>query len=403
MLRLYDPADTRLAGKGTATREKGSTWLSGLAKEIEAVPALRHHLLSLPLAFPRLLNGLVDRVSSDCILITGWEGEPEVVEILAREGHALVSENGGEDLGAAPGDHWYAHRHEVSYKLAPIFARGGFADTMEVAALWSRVPDLYARVRAALSRHGIVMAHFSHGYREGCSIYFTFAGVGDERRYDSLWVDALEAAAAAGGTVAHHHGVGQLKQAAAGRELAGIAPAFRALKARLDPAGILNPGRMFPDAPAEDPPPPELAIDPVSQVATLEAQGNAGDRDALLADAGWMLRHPTPGPLAAAVGGSRWPWESRVLGCSVRVGGQRIVLHAVPRSSAGPDPRAHFPPDCYETVTVPIVPTSGPIVRCRGDSEAFVRADLRPTRSHPGEVEFHGPAAAALAALAMAR
>ena len=47
---------------------------------------------------------------------------------------------------------------------------------MEVAASWERLLDLYHSVRAAIGHHAVVMAHFSHAYADGCSIYFTFAG-----------------------------------------------------------------------------------------------------------------------------------------------------------------------------------------------------------------------------------
>lgn len=400
VLRLYDPVDTRIAGKGSATKAKaGAGWLDGLRKAAEAVPGLRSHLLSLPLALPRLLNALARGVSSGCVLIAGWEGVSEVVEVLARHGAALLS--AGEPLGEELGEHWYAHRHEVSYKSAPIFERGGFADTMEVATTWSRLPALYRSVRAALGRHALVMAHFSHVYREGCSIYFSFAGVGRLDVYDATWHDALAAASAAGGTVAHHHGVGQLKMAAAARELAGISPRFHALKARLDPTGILNPGRLFPVIDVKEPGAPPLGIDPVSQIATLDAQQPAAERDAWLAQEGWELRFPAPTSLAETVGAPRQPWETRVLGASARLDGRRAVFLAVPRTSAGPDPREALPGDSYETLTVPVVRRGEAAVRVGVPASACFAADLRPARGLGATVEFRGPAAADLAALAL--
>lgn len=399
VLRLYDPVDTRLAGKGTATRAgDGARWLKELRAAAESIPALRAHLLSLPLALPRLLNAIARGVSSGCVLIAGWEGPADVVDVLARHGEALLA--AGTPLGPEPGEHWYAHRHEVSYKLAPVFERGGFADTMEVASSWARLPALYERVRAAIGRHAIVMAHFSHAYAEGCSIYFSFAGVGDLDVYDAVWRDALAAAAEAGGTVAHHHGVGQLKQAAAARELSGIAPRFRALKATLDPRGILNPGRLFPELPpAPEPPPPPIGIDPVSRLATLEAHTAAHVRDAWLAERGWRLRFPTATSLAHALAGPRRPWEARVVGASVRVDGRRAVFVPVPRSAAGPDPRAALPPEAYETVTVPVVPLDTPIVVVRASADECLARDVRPLPGADGPTTLAGPAARDLAAL----
>lgn len=361
-LRLYDPVDTRIAGKGTATRHEGDRrWLAGLGERVRATPGLGRHLLDLPLALPRLVNALARAASGAAVLIAGWEGEDrDAVWADAGRGDTILREH-GEDLGAEPGEHWYAHRHEVSYKMAAIFAMGGFADTMEVAAPWSRLGALYDAVRAALGRHALVMAHFSHAYREGCSIYFTFAGRGDLATYDAAWADALAAAEAVGGTVAHHHGVGQLKMAAAARELAGVGPLFHALKARLDPAGILNPGRLFPDVAAPEPAAPAVGVDEVSRTATLDAQAAAATRDRWLADRGWRLRFPTPGPLASAVHTpAPHPTETPVLGVSARTPAGRVVVRPVPRSAAGPDVRTVFPPDAYETITVPVDPLEAP-------------------------------------------
>ncbi len=360
-VRLYDAVDTRLAGKGTVGKvKKSSAWLDALRGLVETTPSLRKHTLSLPLSLPRLVNRIAQGASGDCVLILGFEGEPDEVAEASGRAHAVAMHDPTlvADLGSEPGEHWYNHRHEVSYKLSPIYSHGGFADTMEVCALWSRLPALYAGVRAALGQYGLVMAHFSHVYREGCSIYFTFAGRGTVEVYDAAWRAALAAAEAAGGTVAHHHGVGQLKQHAAGRELAGVAPLFRALRAELDPAGILNPGRMFPEQPAPEVAPPVYGVDAVSRVATLPAHEPAGERDARLASAGWLLRHPTPGPLSADLG-RVGPDDTRVVGAWANIEGQRIALLPVPRSSAGPDPRRVLPAERYEALTVPIVPIPG--------------------------------------------
>ncbi len=62
-------------------------------------------------------------------------------------------------------------------------AQGVGIDTLETAANWSRLPALYAAVRAALEaamRHnapcegarGIVLCHVSHAYGDGASLYF---------------------------------------------------------------------------------------------------------------------------------------------------------------------------------------------------------------------------------------
>jgi alkyldihydroxyacetonephosphate synthase len=109
-----------------------------------------------------------------------------------------------------------------------------------------------------------VMAHLSHAYPDGCCIYFSFAGsaarrgrgigrgksggwdAACEETYDRTWRAAQEAAIAAGGTLAHHHGVGRSKAPRLGAELGAGVDVVRALQRAFDPHGILNPGNLTP-------------------------------------------------------------------------------------------------------------------------------------------------------------
>ncbi len=60
---------------------------------------------------------------------------------------------------------------------------------------------------------------------------------------------ACEAIVAPGGTITHHHAIGRdhvpYMEAEVGKT--GV-EALRALKQRLDPAGIMNPGKLLPQA-----------------------------------------------------------------------------------------------------------------------------------------------------------
>ena len=392
-LRLYDAVDTRIGGRGKGVRARGGGLLSSLLKSFDGTGSWG---LSLPLSMPGVLNSLARWGGGECVLIAGWEGRADVTHVLCRHGHRLLRAD-GEDLGAEPGEHWYRHRHGVSYKLAPLFTKGAFADTMEVACTWARLPALDAAVRAALTPDCFVMAHYSHAYREGCSIYFTFVGKGEMDRYDRVWARALAAASAAGGTVAHHHGVGPHKMHAAARELAGAAPMFEALRRELDPVGILNPGRIFPPVEVDEPDAPPIGVDRVSMVATLSAQETAFERDSWLAAQGVCLRFPTPGPLARALAVPHSPWETPILGASALVGGKRVVFIDTPRSAAGPDPRAVLGADQYERVTVPVVDAAEPALVVRQ-----LAADVRAARLLEEGWELRGPAAAELAQLCLA-
>ena len=94
------------------------------------------------------------------------------------------------------------------------------------------------------------MCHVSHAYRDGVSLYFTFltpARPGSEiDQWAGLKAAACEAIVATGGTITHHHAVGRDHVPYMPRRSASSAstPCWAA-KSRLDPAGIMNPGKLL--------------------------------------------------------------------------------------------------------------------------------------------------------------
>ncbi|MBX3156887.1 MAG: FAD-binding oxidoreductase [Deltaproteobacteria bacterium] len=215
---------------------------------------LRQGALHAALGRSHLVNKLAGTVAEKiarrgCRLVVGLEGARIRTEVEAALTFGELEAAGARDKGEDPGWAWLAHRYAVSYRMSPVFRDGAFVDTMEVAASWERLMDLYDAVRAAIGRHAVVMAHFSHAYADGCSIYFTFAGTAPdaraaERVYDAIWRDGLEATTRVGGTISHHHGVGALKAPYMAGEHREAMAIFEAAKASLDPDGILNPGKM---------------------------------------------------------------------------------------------------------------------------------------------------------------
>jgi alkyldihydroxyacetonephosphate synthase len=258
VVRLYDPLDTLVnKGKGTDTGKSGmSTWLRRAAAAVGAgrslgVERARHAAVRTVLTRPRTFGNLFDRLAGPSMMVLGSEGQDErLVDHEAKAVLDLCLAHGGRDLGPGPGERWLLHRHAVSYKITPALSLGLVVDTMETATTWDRLLGLYHGVRDAVREHAFVMAHFSHAYEDGASIYFTFSGWGGdlaarEQNYDRTWKTALEAVVAHGGTISHHHGVGMSKQAFMVREHGeGGMAMLRALKRTLDPDGIMNPGKL---------------------------------------------------------------------------------------------------------------------------------------------------------------
>lgn len=164
-------------------------------------------------------------------------------------------------------DGWLAHRNDTN-ALQALTRKGFVVDTMEIAAPWSRLEELFDAVRTALSSAPHARAascHLSHSYIDGACLYFTFAALPPpeavESTYIAMWDAGQRAVLAHGGNLSHHHGVG-INRGRFVREALG--PAFDvlvALKRSLDPNGILNPGKLglpSPFGPAPWPPrPPE--------------------------------------------------------------------------------------------------------------------------------------------------
>lgn len=214
---------------------------------------LRGSAMNLALGKSNVVNklfGAVEKVARrGCRLVIGLEGARIRTEVEAALTFSELEAAGARDQGEDPGWAWLRHRYAVSYRMSPVFRDGAFVDTMEVASTWERLMDLYHSVRAAIGRHAVVMAHFSHAYPDGCSIYFTFAGhapdaASAERLYDAIWRDGMEASTRVGATISHHHGVGLLKAPYMAGEHREAMAIFEAAKHSLDPDGVFNPGKM---------------------------------------------------------------------------------------------------------------------------------------------------------------
>ena len=265
VLRLYDELDSvihRRAKEGSAAAlhpARGRSLVEEVLPRLGIADrrALERRVIATALdragIANRIANATVRVMRPGCRMVVGVEGDGRLAESEARATFRELEQAGGEDRGPGPGEEWLKHRYDVSFGLSRIFASGAFADTMEVATSWERIVELYDNVRRAVSPYAFVMAHFSHAYTDGCSIYFTFMGAvpgGDgaraaaERRYDQIWQAALTAATESGATISHHHGVGLLKAAFMPSEHGEGMTVLRALKAACDPHGIMNPGKI---------------------------------------------------------------------------------------------------------------------------------------------------------------
>jgi len=221
---------------------------------------------SLALSGPRGLAGRAfdaylgaRRRRGGCLVVVGLEGGEEAVARRRALAVRALRSGGAAYLGQAAGRGWEHGRYQGPYLRDTLMAMGAMVETLETAHTWSRLDELRRAVREAIDSSlraqgtpGLVFCHLSHAYADGASLYFTFIA---RARHDAAveqWRPvkraACEAIAAHGGTITHHHGVGRDHAPYLEAEVgsAGV-EALRALKERLDPVGVMNPGKLLPD------------------------------------------------------------------------------------------------------------------------------------------------------------
>nr|WP_197283545.1 FAD-binding oxidoreductase [Mycobacterium sp. Marseille-P9652] len=196
-------------------------------------------------------------ITGGCLAITVFEGTKEHVESRHAETSALLAARGGTSLGEGPAQAWEHGRFGAPYLRDSLLATGALCETLETATDWSNVPTLKAAVTQALTNAlaetgtpALVMCHISHVYPTGASLYFTVVA-GQRGNPVEQWRAAKKAASDAimanGGTITHHHAVGADHRPWMREEVGDLGvQVLRAVKATLDPAGILNPGKLIP-------------------------------------------------------------------------------------------------------------------------------------------------------------
>ena len=193
-----------------------------------------------------------------CLAIVGWEGSAAEVRRRRAASALVLRAGGGVPLGTGAGEAWARGRYGAPYLRDDLLGLGVLTETLETATTWSGLLGLHAAVReaigSALAARGtpaVVGCHVSHLYPSGASLYFTFLARQETGAELDQWRAAKTAAGdaivAAGGTITHHHAVGRDHRPWMRAEVGELGlEVLRAAKARLDPAGIMNPGKLLP-------------------------------------------------------------------------------------------------------------------------------------------------------------
>jgi alkyldihydroxyacetonephosphate synthase len=207
----------------------------------------------------RALRFRMPKGEQRCLLLYGAAGRRSDVAKALQEAAAVVRTHKGIGLGRVPGKSWQKSRFRLPYLRNALWEVGYGVDTLETATAYSKLLPTYRAVMKAMqgalaTDNGRVyaMAHLSHGYETGASLYFTFffrLANGFEETlacWRTIKHASIQAILGQKATLTHHHGVGSdhLSYMTEEKGEAGLS-LLRSLKATLDPTGMLNPGKLL--------------------------------------------------------------------------------------------------------------------------------------------------------------
>lgn len=135
---------------------------------------------------------------------------------------------------------------EIRRAFHPSLAATGQVLIEDVSVPRSRMPEMFRAIEEIGARHGLAIPTVAHAGDGNLHPNFIYAG---QSVPEAVWAAADElfrAALALGGTLTGEHGVGVLKRRWLAEELGETSYGLqKELKAVFDPAGLLNPGKVF--------------------------------------------------------------------------------------------------------------------------------------------------------------
>jgi alkyldihydroxyacetonephosphate synthase len=191
-----------------------------------------------------------------CLMICGFDGSEGDNRASWDRFMGIVRKVKAFPLGRSAGRKWRKERFELPYLRDTLLDRGIMVDTLETATTWGNLSRLYDGVSHGITAgieaggvQGLTMAHISHIYRDGASLYFTFMAPMVRGREIEQWLAVKDAASKAinecGGTISHHHGIGYEHSSWWKAEFGERGYALlRGVKQAVDPRCIMNPGKF---------------------------------------------------------------------------------------------------------------------------------------------------------------
>lgn len=169
----------------------------------------------------------------------------------------LVKQFDGMVAPSSIGDKWEEGRFKQPYMRDGMIQHSIYVDTMETLVRWQDVERLHQGLREVLhasdafnKEKGIILTHISHIYPHAASMYFMLFTPMKKDRELEQWKELKELVTNTivkfNGSVSHHHSVGADHQRWYLQESDSLSLELqKTLKTKLDPKGIMNPGKLF--------------------------------------------------------------------------------------------------------------------------------------------------------------
>ena len=260
-LAVVTEATLRLLPRATAKRT-----LRGLYRDAEAAARAVARVMAQPvvpcalefmdgeaLRLAREHGGAEAPAEAGALLMIEVDGAADCVDGATAEVAAAARTPGCLTLDTARDqaevDRLWAVRKALSPALRHVAPKKINED---VVVPVSRIPDLIAGLQTLADRHGLPIVNFGHAGNGNLHVNLLVdpAVPGQADAAEQCLGDVFDLVLALHGTLSGEHGIGAIKREFVARELDPVALELMwAIKARFDPAGILNPGKKLPGVP----------------------------------------------------------------------------------------------------------------------------------------------------------
>jgi alkyldihydroxyacetonephosphate synthase len=185
-----------------------------------------------------------------CLFIGTADGNKRFAKNVKSEVKKICKKHGAMNISSYPVKKWEPGRYKDPYLREDLMDYGIIIDTLETSVNWDNLHAVHQKCRKYVKSrlNTICMTHASHFYMQGTNLYFIFImKETDLSSYLDFQEGLIEQIKNSGGSLSHHHGVGQMMAKWMPEYLGkNQLDVLKALKKHFDPNGIMNPGTQLP-------------------------------------------------------------------------------------------------------------------------------------------------------------